>query len=83
MDRVRIDLPAALLRAAHLKEENLSFEVAQLLALELYREEKVSLGRAAELCETPTGCFHGFCGQAWCSDPKIQLRRSRRGTTIY
>jgi predicted HTH domain antitoxin len=30
----------------------ISQEPARLLALELYREDKVSLGRAAELCQT-------------------------------
>ncbi len=53
MQTVRVDLPSALLRAANLEERNLSQEAARLLALELYREDKVSLGRAAELCETP------------------------------
>lgn len=35
----------------------------QLLALELYREEKVSLQRAAELCETPLAAFMDFVAQ--------------------
>ena len=42
-------LPSSLLRATNLEESNLSEEAARLLALELYREDKVSLGRAAEL----------------------------------
>jgi predicted HTH domain antitoxin len=33
-----------------------------LLALELYRENKVSLGRAAELCQTPVERFMIFAG---------------------
>ena len=33
-----------------------------LLALELYRENKISLGRAAELCRTPVEAFMVFAG---------------------
>ncbi len=31
-----------------------------MLALELYREDKVSLERAAELCQTPLAAFIDF-----------------------
>lgn len=57
---MRIELPSALLRAANLEGNNLSQEAARLLALELYREDKVSLGRAAELCQTPLAAFMEF-----------------------
>jgi predicted HTH domain antitoxin len=60
METVRVDLPSALLKAANLEEGNISEQAARLLALELYREEKVSLGRAAELCETPLAAFMDF-----------------------
>jgi len=60
METLRLDLPTALLKAANLDEGNLSQEAARLLALELFREEKVSLGRAAELCETPLAAFMDF-----------------------
>lgn len=63
MDTVRVDLPFALLRAANLEENNLSQEAARLLALELYREERVSLGRAAELCDTPVADFLDFAAK--------------------
>jgi predicted HTH domain antitoxin len=63
MEIVRIELPSALLRAAELEEGNLSQEAARLLALELYREDKVSLGRAAELCETPLASFMDFAAK--------------------
>ncbi len=63
MQTVRVDLPSALLRAANLEERNLSQEAARLLALELYREDKVSLGRAAELCETPLAAFMDFAAK--------------------
>ena len=60
METVRVDLPSALLKAANLEEGNISEQAARLLALELYREEKISLGRAAELCETPLAAFMDF-----------------------
>jgi predicted HTH domain antitoxin len=53
-------LPTALLKAADLDTGDLSKEASRLLALELLREEKVSLGRAAELCETPLAAFMDF-----------------------
>jgi predicted HTH domain antitoxin len=60
METVRIELPSALLRAANLEGSNVSQEAARLLALELYREDKVSLERAAELCQTPLAAFMDF-----------------------
>jgi predicted HTH domain antitoxin len=57
---VRIDLPSSLLRAASLDGSNLSQEVARLLSLELFREDKISLERAAELCQTPLAAFMDF-----------------------
>lgn len=63
METVHLELPSALLKAANLEERNLSEEAARLLALELYREEKVSLGRAAELCQTPLAAFMDFAAK--------------------
>lgn len=63
METVRVDLPSALLRAANLEEKNLSQEAARLLALELYREDKVSLERAAELCQTALAAFMDFAAK--------------------
>lgn len=60
MDTVHVELPTDLVQAANLREGELSQEAARLLALELYREEKVSLGRAAELCRTPVAEFMDF-----------------------
>ena len=60
MGTVNVELPAALLEAAKLDAADLSREAARLLALELFREEKVSLGRAAELCQTPLAAFMDF-----------------------
>jgi predicted HTH domain antitoxin len=63
METVRVDLPSSLLKAANLEEANLSQEAARLLALELYREAKVSLERAAELCQTPVALFVDFAAE--------------------
>ena len=63
MDTVNIQLPSDLLRAANLEEGDLSKEAARLLTVELYREGKVSLGRAAELCQTPLAAFMDFAAK--------------------
>jgi predicted HTH domain antitoxin len=57
---VDVKLPSELLKVANLEESILSEGAARLLALELYREDKVSLGRAAELCQTPVAAFMDF-----------------------
>ncbi len=53
-----MELPIEL--AARFDPNRVSEEVARLLALELFREEKVSLGRAAELCQMPLAAFIDF-----------------------
>lgn len=63
METVDIKVPSELLRAANLEGKNPPQEAARLLALELYREDKVSLGRAAELCETPVAAFMEFAAR--------------------
>ena len=60
METTRLEVPTALLRAAELDTANLSKEAAQMIALELLREKKVSLCRAAELCVTPLAAFMDF-----------------------
>jgi predicted HTH domain antitoxin len=60
METVDVKLPSELLRVANLEKSSLSQEAARLLALEFYREDKVSLGRAAELCQTPLAAFMDF-----------------------
>ena len=62
METVQIRLPADLVRAAGLDASDPSAEASRLLALELYREDRVSLGRAAELCQTPVEQFLEFAG---------------------
>ena len=63
METVDVKLPLELLRVANLEQRNLSQEAARLLAVELYREDKVSLGRAAELCQTPLAAFMDFAAK--------------------
>ena len=58
METVRAEIPAELVVAAGLDADNLSAEATRLLALELYRGDRVSLGRAAELCHLPTEPVH-------------------------
>jgi predicted HTH domain antitoxin len=60
METIQVELPADLLHAAQLDRGNLSREAARLLALELLREGRVTLGRAAELCRTPLAEFMEF-----------------------
>jgi predicted HTH domain antitoxin len=63
METGDVKLPSSLLRAANVGESNLPEEAARLLALELYREDKFSLGRAAELCHMPLAAFMDFAAK--------------------
>ena len=63
MKVIQIELTEALVEAAQLDRANPSPDAARLLALELFREDKVSLGRAAELCQTPVEAFMEFAAQ--------------------
>jgi predicted HTH domain antitoxin len=63
MKLVQVQLSEALAEAAQLNRADPSPDAARLLALELFREDKVSLGRAAELCQTPVEAFMEFAGQ--------------------
>ena len=58
-----LELPADLVTAAMLNTADLSKETGKLVALELFRENKVSLGRAAELSQTPLAAFMEFVAQ--------------------
>ncbi|MGA3188482.1 MAG: UPF0175 family protein [Bryobacteraceae bacterium] len=60
MATVTVDLPADLVSVAKLDQGDVSQEAAKFIALELFREGTVSLGRAAELCATPLAAFMGF-----------------------
>jgi predicted HTH domain antitoxin len=63
MDKVNVEIPTELVLAAGLDTRNLPSEMARLLALGLYREDKVSLGRASELCQMPVEQFMEFAAQ--------------------
>ena len=63
MQTVRVEIPADLVVAAGLDADNLSAEATRLLALELYRVDKVTLERAAELCHLPVERFMEFAGR--------------------
>lgn len=63
MQTVNVEIPAELASAAGLDPRSLSAEATRLLALELYREDKVSLGRAAELSQIPVEQFMEFLAQ--------------------
>jgi predicted HTH domain antitoxin len=58
MATVNVELPGDL--AARLNSPNISAEDARLIALELFREGKISLGLAAELRDTPLVAFMDF-----------------------
>lgn len=63
MKTVRVELSEDLAEAAQLSLSEPSPDLARLVALELFREDKVSLGRAAELCRTPVEAFMEFAGK--------------------
>ena len=63
MQMVSVEISSELVSAAGLDTSNLSAETARLLALETYREDKVSLGRAAKLCQMPVEQFMEFAAQ--------------------
>ena len=63
METVRVEIPAELVKAAGLNTGNLAVEASGLIALELYRKDKVSLGRAAELCHMPLEQFMQFAAK--------------------
>lgn len=63
MKTLYVELPVDLITAARLDQgTGLSQEAAKLIALELFREDKVSMGRAAELCQTPIEAFIDYVG---------------------
>jgi predicted HTH domain antitoxin len=65
-----------------------STEAARLIALELFHENKVSLGRAAELCQTPLAKFmefaadHGISPLRYTDAELEEDRRTLRRTWI-
>ena len=64
METKSLELPADLLQfVSQLNAGDLAKETAKLLALELFREDNVSMGRAAELCHTPMEAFMEFAAE--------------------
>jgi len=63
MQKFSVEIPTELVLAAGLNTSNLSAEMVRLLALELYREDRISLGRASELCQMPVEQFIEFAAQ--------------------
>jgi predicted HTH domain antitoxin len=64
METKSLELPADLLQfVSQLNAGDLAKETAKLLALELFRENKVSMGRAAELCHTPIESFMKYAAE--------------------
>ena len=63
MSTVTVELPSELVLAAGWNINDLSSEAAAVLALDLYRQNKVSLGRAAQLCNLPMERFMQVAAQ--------------------
>ena len=73
METIKVELPMALLKTANPNSTDHSKEAARLLALELFREQKVSLSRAAELCDTPLAAFMDFVSSRDVSPMRYEL----------
>jgi len=85
MASVTVHLSDDLIQAARMDRTNLSQEASRLIALELFREHEVSLGRAAELCQTPISVFlefvasHGVSPSSYAAeDPSDDLQTLAR-----
>lgn len=64
MKTLQVELPVDLVTVARLDQgSGVSQEAAKLIALELFREDQISLGRAAELCQTPLEAFMDYAGK--------------------
>jgi predicted HTH domain antitoxin len=64
METKSLELPTDLLQVVgQLNAGDLAKETAKLLALELFREDRISMGRAAELCRTPLAAFTEFAAE--------------------
>lgn len=50
---VSLDLPSDLLNAMNIPQTALSLRIKELIALELFREGCISIGKAAELLDIP------------------------------
>ena len=60
METVQVELAAELISLARMEDEKPSRSAAKLIALELYREGRVSLGRASQLAGISLEDFMSF-----------------------
>lgn len=56
-EKLKVELPEELFEIAKLDKKNASAEVKKLISLELFRENAVSLGKAAEMAEISIADF--------------------------
>ena len=63
MEKVQVELSEEFIRTANISFDHLSQEVAKMIALELFREDSISLGKAAELCSVSVEEFMHFAAQ--------------------
>jgi predicted HTH domain antitoxin len=63
MNLVQVQLSEDLAEAVQLNRSDPSADAARLLALELFPEDRVSLGRAAALFQTPVEALMEFAGK--------------------
>ena len=64
MKTLLVELPVDLVRVAKLDQgSGVSQEAAKLIALELFCEDQISLGRAADLCQSPVEAFMDYAGK--------------------
>ncbi|TAK51295.1 MAG: UPF0175 family protein [Bacteroidetes bacterium] len=60
MKTITLELPDELLDAAGLSSDNAQLHSLKLIVLELFRENAISLGKAAELCNVSIDEFMNF-----------------------
>ena len=63
MEKVRVEISAELALAAEMNPADPSAQAARLLAVEVYREGRASLRRAAELCQMSIEQFMEFAAR--------------------
>lgn len=64
MKSLQLELPVEVVTVARLDQGGgVSQEAARLIALELFREDQISLRRAAELCQTSLEAFMDYAGK--------------------
>ena len=63
MSTVRVELPEELFKLANVPDAQPSRSVIKLLALELFREHRISLGKAAEFAGVSVEAFMEFAAE--------------------